>query len=221
MTTAADAARVLVELAGVEGIDNPTTPRLPGDPAELDPWEALTRDPKRDALLARYGARRDAAAAEGIDRAAPSIVVTMPSVFLQGWGNRGIATALGDPDPETLAADGFPGWVWQVASNPAEPRHRPRLAVVGKPENLTPTPRNSRALALAVLGARRAAGALDRWRWPNRRAERLARVEASTYRELADRYEGLLGASLAWTEHVEVKPPVVGTPTRPVTLRGH
>lgn len=215
-TTVDDAARVLVDLANVDGLDNPTAP---DDGVVRAPWEALTR-PRVGRELAHeveLGRRRQAAR-EGINLSLPPIVVRLPFDYLArtGW-----ATMLGTPNGEALAADGYSDWRTSVATTPANARHRPRLAIVGEPESVPVSPRGSRAVVLGVLVAERAAEQLDAWRLPDRRATRRARTEAHAYRELAEQYRPLIAGSFAWLDDLDPAPTTAPAfPTVPVTLRG-
>lgn len=215
-TTAAEAAAVLLDLAELEGIDNPTPARRDGDPTDLDPWEALTRSrhPGLDAEVARRS--RDYLTRSGINSALPPVVVTLPLAYLpRGW-----ARVNGNPTAEVLTADGYTGWEFQVG-RPARPSARPRLAIVGRPEELPPTPRSSHALVVAVLAAERAAAELDRWAGGlDARTAKRAANEADTYRTLAARYSSFLADSFAWLEGLDVPRPEPALKTTPATLRG-
>lgn len=214
-TAATEAAYALAMTASAPG--NPTARLLPGENAhELDAWELLTRKHLPDELRRQLDRSRELARRrDGIRPELPPVVVTLPATYLAG---RGWSPMNGDPPAKVLADDGYPGWAFRLGV-PVQPAGRVRWAFVGMPETLTPSPRASHELAVATIGARRAAERVDTWAdsLPERAAAK-ARTEAAGYREYADRCEAELGRSFAW---LDVMPePKPAFPTIPATPWG-
>lgn len=201
-TTLDDAARVLVDLADVDG--NPTAPYDVRYPPELDPLGALTRrelddvEVRAGSLRTTIGARmqraREARAARfGVDLDAPPVLVSINGERLH---------RIAEPVRETS---------------------RPSVVVPHAPGELAPTPSSSHALTVAALAARDAAAQVEAWgrRLP-RSQRRKALGEAGAYRDYGRQVEALVPSSFAWLDDLDDPAPTSSPPFPqiPATLRG-
>lgn len=227
--TATEAAGVLLATWNIPG--NPTAAPMPEDAADLaqsDPWLVLTRRPTLNipGLTGRMEqARQRALQSAGVAAGLPPVLVRLPLEFLTVRGAHGWAPLGGDPDPDTLAEDGYPSWAFRVGE-PTLPNRRPRSAVVGgDPLYLPAEPFTTHALAVGVLVAQWAADAVRKWAagLPVSQARR-ARREADQYDAVADELEAAIPATAGWLDEVEILPtPGLGAlpPTVPTVLYGN